>query len=169
MRKFPLNIFLALTLGLVSLISMTALSWAQPDPGSRGYGWGPGAMMGPGMMGRGACDPGVAGLAAWRIERIERAIKPTDAQKAALNELKAASAKAAETISAACPRQFPANASQRFDLMEKRLEAMLQAIKTVRPAFDAFYGALSNEQKTLLDSIGPRQRGWQHWRWREER
>ena len=55
-----------------------------PGPGNppaersgRGFGWGPGMMMGPGMMdwdgerSAGMCNPRVAGLAEWRMERIE--------------------------------------------------------------------------------------------------
>ena len=62
---------------------------------ARGYGWGPGMMMGPGMGGIAAmCDPRAAGLAEWRMERIERLISPNEAQRAALNELWTASAKA---------------------------------------------------------------------------
>jgi hypothetical protein len=138
------------------------------DYGPRGYGWGPGSMMGPGMMGwsgMGAmCDPRAAGLAEWRMERIERLINPTEAQRAALNELRAASTKAAETIAAACPREFPASASARLETMEKRLETMLVAIKTVRPAFDAFYATLNDERKARINSGGPRRWGWHGWR-----
>ena len=110
------------------------------------------------------CDPRAAGMAEWRIERIERAVKPTDAQRGALNELKAASTKAAEGISAACSSDFPATAAARMAAMEKRLEAMLQAMKTVRPAFDSFYALLSDEQKRSLDQAGPRHWGWRGWR-----
>lgn len=141
--------------------------------GPRGYGWGPGMMMGPGMMdwgggmgGMGAmCDPRGAGLAEWRMERIERLITPTDAQRAALNDLRTASAKAAEIVAAACPREFPASASARLELMEKRLDAMQQAIKTVRPAFDAFYATLNDDQKARINTGGPRRWGWHGW-WR---
>lgn len=143
-------------------------------PGGPGYGWGPGMMMGPGMMGWGGgrggmgmlCDPRAAGMAEWRMERIEKVVQPTEAQRAALNDLRTASTKAAEQISAACPREFPASASSRMELMEKRLETMLAAMKTVRPAFDAFYATLSAEQKTKLDQTGPRRWGWHHWGWR---
>lgn len=142
-------------------------------PGSPGAGWGPGMMMGPGMMGRGGrggmgmlCDPRAAGMAEWRMERIERVVQPTEAQRAALNDLRTASTKAAEQIAAACPREFPASASARMELMEKRLETMLAAMKTVRPAFDAFYATLSAEQKAKLDQAGPRRWGWRHWGWR---
>ncbi len=152
---------------------------AERGPGSapggpRGYGWGPGMMMGPGMMGwggrggmAGMCDPRAAGLAEWRIESIERLVKPNEAQRAALNDLRAASTKAAEMISAACPQEFPASASARMELMEKRLETMLTAIKTVRPAFDAFYATLNDEQKARINTGGPRGWGWRGWRgWR---
>lgn len=145
---------------------------AGPGPGygPRGFGWGPGMMMGPGMMGWGGgmgavCDPRGAGLAEWRMERIERLVNPTDAQRAALNDLRTASTKAAEIVAAACPREFPASASARLELMEKRLDAMQQAIKTVRPAFDAFYATLNDEQKARINTGGPRGWGWHHW-WR---
>jgi hypothetical protein len=155
-----------------TLIASPAQSQPMMGPGGGpGYGWGPGMMMGPGMMGYGGrgggmgmlCNPGGAGLAEWRMERIEQLVQPTESQRAALNDLKAASAKAAEQISAACPREFPASASARMDLMEKRMETMLAAIKTVRPAFDAFYATLSDEQKAKLDRGGPRRWGWRHW------
>jgi LTXXQ motif family protein len=48
--------------------------------------------------------------------------------------------------------------------MERRMEAMLAAIKIVRPTFEAFYATMSDEQKARLDSVGPRRWGW-HWRW----
>lgn len=124
-------------------------------------------MMGPGMMGgsgMGAmCDPRGAGLAEWRMERIERLISPTEAQRAALDDLRTASAKAAEIVAAACPREFPASATARLELMEKRLDAMQQAIKTVRPAFDAFYATLNEEQKARINTSGPRHWGWRGW------
>ena len=143
-----------------------------PGYGPRG-GWGPGMMMGPGMMGWGGngagmgavCDPRGAGLAEWRMERIERLITPNDAQRAALNELRTASAKAADIVAAACPREFPESATARLELMEKRLDVMQQAIKTVRPAFDAFYATLNDEQKARINTSGPRRWGWHGW-WR---
>ena len=138
-----------------------------PGYGPRGHGWGHGMMMGPGMMGMGGmgamCDPRGAGLAEWRMDRIERLINPNDAQRAALDNLRNASAKAAETIAAACPRELPASASARLELMEKRLDAMQQAIKTVRPAFDAFYATLNDEQKARVNTGGPRHWGWRGW------
>ena len=150
---------------------------AGPGPGGPGggpgRGWGPGMMMGPGMMGWGGrggmgmlCDPRAAGLAEWRMERIDRLVQPTEAQKTALNDLRTASTKAAEQIAAACPRDLPASPTARMELMEKRLEVMLAAMKTVRPAFDAFYATLTDEQKARINTGGPRGWGWHRWNWR---
>jgi hypothetical protein len=47
--------------------------------------------------------------------------------------------------------------------MEKRIDTMLQAIRAVRPALEALYATLSDEQKARLDSVG---RG-RSWRWRD--
>ena len=58
----------------------------------------------------------------------------------------------------------PAVLRKTFALMETRMEVMLAAIKTVRPAFDAFYGSLDAGQKTRLDGSGPRGWGWNWWR-----
>src|SRR5437660_1658615 len=72
----------------VALVLTCAAATAQPFDA---LGWGPGMMMGPGMMGaRGfsfMCNPRAAGFAEWRIARIEAAVRPTEAQRGALNEL----------------------------------------------------------------------------------
>lgn len=155
----------------VALALAAPVAVAQPGPsGGPGSGWGPGMMMGPGMMGGGnmgfMCNPRAAGMAEWRLARIEAAVKPTAPQKEKLEALRQASAKAAETLNAACASAVPATSTERLALMEKRTEAALQAIKQVRPAFDALYATLDADQKSKLDAIGPRRWGWQNWRWR---
>lgn len=144
------------------------------------YGFGPGMMMGPmmgggGMMGFGPggrfgfCNPGTMGFAGWRIERIKQVISPNEQQSKLLDDLRAASEKALETASASCPNEWPATSAERLALMEKRMEAMLAAIKTVRPAYEAFYAALDDGQKKKLDSVGPRGPRGGGWRERWER
>jgi hypothetical protein len=125
--------------------ALTAPAIAQPGGGpdwmSRGMMMGPGMMRGQGMWGPGfggTCNPRMAGLAEWRVDQIERAVKPTEAQQAALKDLRTASTKAAEGLVAPCPKDLPKTSGERLAFMEKRMEAMLQAVKTVRPAFDAF-------------------------------
>ncbi|WP_315717691.1 MULTISPECIES: Spy/CpxP family protein refolding chaperone [unclassified Bradyrhizobium] len=139
------------------------------QPGAGGPGWGPGMMMGPGMMGgRGfgfLCNPRMAGFAEWRMSQIEAAIKPNDTQRARLDDLKAASAKAAELITKDCPATPPVKATDRLALAEQRLDTMQQAIKIVRPAFQALYDSLDDKQKAAMDASGPRNWGWHHWHW----
>jgi hypothetical protein len=153
--------------GLVALMSAVPVS-AQPMMGPGGNGWGPGAMMGPGWRGGAMCSPRAAGLASWRIAAIEEIVKPTETQRAAFDALKDASNKAASAMVTACPQDYPSTSSARLEAMEKRLDAMLEAVKTVRPAFDAFYAALTDEQKQRLDTASPG-RGWRWhmWRWRQ--
>jgi hypothetical protein len=164
------------TLGVLVL---TACIWltpaiAQPGSGGRGPGMteglGPGMMMGPGMMrGRGMqgrmCSPGMAGFAVWRVNAIEQAIKPDENQQKKLDAYKDASAKAAEAMRNSCPTEFPVTPTARLEFMEKRMEAMLQAIKALRPAFEDFYNSLNDEQKAKLSAASRGSRRF--WRWRD--
>jgi LTXXQ motif family protein len=157
---------------ILPLLALGAVLSASPAAAQNTAlrGWGPGMMMGPGMMnwrvmGRTMCDPSAAGLAEWRFDRVETVIHPTDEQRLLLTGLKAASTKAVESISAACPRDLPQSPAARLEVMEKRLEVMLDAVKTVRPAFEAFYASLTDEQKSRFNSIGPRSWGWRRWLW----
>jgi len=153
------------TIVFAALVAATANT--QPygrEPGMMG----PEMMIGPGMIGRGGfgrmCGPAAAGFAEWRLDRLERRIKPMDAQRGKFDEFKAASNKAADVMRSACRTNAPATMPARMEAMEKRMDAMLQAVKIVRPALEGFYATLTDEQKKRLDSdTGPRR----FWRWRE--
>jgi hypothetical protein len=62
---------------------------------------------------------------------------------------------AANQLQASCPAQMPQTPLDRFDAVEKRLEAMESAIKTVRPALASFYDSLNDEQKARFNTLGP--------------
>jgi len=160
--------FVASAAFVLATMTLTAVAAAQPgEPGWGPLMKGPGMMMGPGAMGPATygriCSPGAAGFAKWDIGRIERMIKLTEAQRAKLGELKAASDKALDTLRTACPAKFPAKNVDRMATMESRLEAMLAAVKTVRPALAAFYATLTDEQKARLDRSAASGRLWS-WR-----
>jgi LTXXQ motif family protein len=166
----------ALLYGAVAIAVMLTggLASAQPSWGGMGgmRGMGPG-LMGPGMMGGGGmwgagmCNPQAAGLAEWRAERINRLVRLTDAQRPKLDELRKASARAAEIVAAACPKDVPSSPVARLELMEKRMNAMLEALKVVRPAFGEFYNSLDANQQARLNAAGPRRWGWQGQNWRQ--
>lgn len=96
-------------------------------------------------------DRDVAGMP---IDRVRQSINPTQEQRAALDELAQASAKAARDIKAACPTQVALTAPRRIALMEARLEALVGAVGQVRPALGAFYDSLDDEQKARLNALG---------------
>ena len=88
-------------------------------------------------------------------QRIEQVVKPTQQQLDAFDKLKVASAQAANQLQASCPAELPQTPLDRFDAVSVRLDAMLRAIKTVRPALADFYAALSDEQKARFNTLGP--------------
>jgi hypothetical protein len=103
--------------------------------------------------------PMSAGLAALDIDSIERAVKPTGTQRAAFDELKAMSAKAEEAVRKACPGSPPETPLARLEMMETRLDAMLTAVRTLRPALRSFYSTLTDEQKKRFDAVRPGKQG----------
>lgn len=101
-----------------------------------------------------SCKQPKPGLANLPIEKIEDVVNPTDAQEAELNKLQDATSKAVEIMQAACPDETPLTPPGRLDAMEKRLQAMIDAAKTVKPALQTFYSSLSGEQKARFNRIG---------------
>ncbi|MGA7385287.1 MAG: Spy/CpxP family protein refolding chaperone [Methylocella sp.] len=95
--------------------------------------------------------PGVVSLP---IEQIERAIRPTDAQVAMLDDLKAASAKADDILRASCPAEVPLTPIARLDAVIKRIQAMSQAVQILRSPLATLYNSLDNEQKDRFAAIG---------------
>ena len=89
------------------------------------------------------------------VERIEQAVKPTKEQQDALARLKVASTEAANQLQASCPTQTPQAPIDRFDALRKRLDAMVEAIKIVRPELTSFYASLTDEQKARFNLLGP--------------
>jgi hypothetical protein len=101
------------------------------------------------------CSDDATQLADWPIERISEVVQPTDAQRPALDELRVASAKAIDMLKAGCPKDLPSIPTGRLAAMESRLQVMLAAVQTVRPALERFYQSLSDEQKARFNAVAP--------------
>jgi len=101
-----------------------------------------------------SCKEQKPGLSNLPIEKIEDVVKPTDAQETELNALQAATDKAVSIMQAACPDDTPLTPPGRLEAMEKRLQAMIDAANTVKPALDGFYASLTSEQKARFNRIG---------------
>ncbi|HUI97484.1 MAG TPA: Spy/CpxP family protein refolding chaperone [Xanthobacteraceae bacterium] len=88
------------------------------------------------------------------IDRISAAVSPDDKQRAALDALADASVQAAQAIKTACPTDVAHTPTGRLDAMERRVDAMVQAVALIRPPLESFYGLLSDEQKARFNAIG---------------
>jgi hypothetical protein len=90
----------------------------------------------------------------WPAAEIEQRVRPTDAQRAAFDNLKEASARAADMLKGTCAPNEALTPPARLSAAGKRLDAMLQAVDTVKSALDSLYSELSDEQKAQFESIG---------------
>ena len=93
------------------------------------------------------CSGQASGLTDWPIERIAQQVQPTAEQRSLLDQLKDATAQAVNLMQSSCPTDLPSTPIGRLAAMRQRIEPMLQAVQTVRPALEQFYGSLSDEQK----------------------
>jgi hypothetical protein len=101
------------------------------------------------------CSDQAPTLTEWPIERIAGAVQPNETQRAALEELKAAAARAIDLLKSACPTELPSTPTGRLAAMRQRIETMLQAVQIVRPALEKFYASLNDEQKARFDALNP--------------
>ena len=99
------------------------------------------------------CSGQVQSLADFPSERIAQQVEPDQRQRALLDDLKATTAKAVSILQAACPNELPSTPTGRISAMRTRIEAMLQAVETVRPALKAFYQSLNDEQKERFNAL----------------
>jgi len=113
------------------------------------------------LVGADLCSGPVAGLTSWPIEHIAKTVEPDDTQRALLNDLKAATTQALDTLKASCPTELPNTPGGRIEAMHARLVAMLQSVRTVRPALEKFYRSLNDEQKARLNALGPEEQDQQ--------
>jgi hypothetical protein len=99
------------------------------------------------------------GVPDWPAAEIDRTLHPTEAQRARLTALQAANAKAEDMLKGSCQADNALTPPARLAAVGKRLDIMLQAVKTVRSALNDFYATLSDEQKVRFEALGPQQMG----------
>ncbi len=91
------------------------------------------------------------------LERLERTTQPKAEQRAEFDALKAAATRAEQTLKAACPSEADRqdrSPTARFAMAEKATTAMAEAVKSVRPAFDAYYAKLDDKQRDRMRWAG---------------
>jgi LTXXQ motif family protein len=101
------------------------------------------------------CGDPDKGITAWPIASIEQAVQPTPEQRAWLDELKSAAAKAADAFKESCGGSYAMTPPGRLRAMTNRISATLEAVRIVRPALEKFYNSLSDEQQARFNALGP--------------
>jgi hypothetical protein len=101
------------------------------------------------------CSEPEKGITAWPIDSIEQAVRPTPEQRALLDELKSAGAKAADAFKESCGESAAMTPPGRLRAMTSRVNATLEAVRIVRPTLEKFYGSLSDEQQARFNALGP--------------
>jgi hypothetical protein len=99
------------------------------------------------------CSGEAKGVTDFAIEKITAQVNPDQNQKDLLDALKAASIKAVGILQSACPGDLPSTPTGRLAAMLSRVDTMLKAVETVRPALDRFYQSLSDEQRERFNAL----------------
>ena len=104
------------------------------------------------------CGEDSRAFAGLPVNQIQHAIGPTQAQRAALDELDNASVQAARAILEGCPREVALTAPGRLAAMQQRIEAMISAVTIVQPPLARLYELLDRTQKARFNALaeGPR-------------
>ena len=87
------------------------------------------------------------------VRAIERALRPSDEQRARLAELQMRLAGLAQLIMSSCPTQTPDSPLGKLAVAGDRLTVMLFAVMTIGPTLQSFYGSLSDKQKADFDNV----------------
>jgi hypothetical protein len=108
------------------------------------------------------CLQQAAQFQSWPYEAIIQIASPDDAQRNALEALRASTTAAAERLSAVCPRDEPAPSGERLVAAEQAIDTVTSSYASVEPPLRAFFAALDDEQKARLlrglSSSGPQAR-----------
>ena len=99
------------------------------------------------------CRSAQTSVTGWPTADIERTVRPTAAQRASLMAFQDAAARAADMFNGSCPTDNLLTPTARLAAVGKRLDTLLQGVKTVIAPLDDFYGMLDDEQKARFNAI----------------
>jgi LTXXQ motif family protein len=99
------------------------------------------------------CDQEAGSTVAFPFDQIQQTLQLSADQKAKLDDLKNAADQATAALKSSCPSQIAVTPVSRLEIVEARLAAMLDALKTVSGPMNAFYASLSDDQKLRFNQI----------------
>jgi hypothetical protein len=95
----------------------------------------------------GMCGDPAAGTSEGPIRAIERAVRPTEQQRASLEALRLRSAGIAQLIMSSCPTYPLLGHMGRFAAATDRLDVMLFSVMAIAPHLQGFYDSLDDRQR----------------------
>ena len=96
------------------------------------------------------CGEQAAGMAEWPMRAIDRALRPTQQQRAALDGLRMQLMGMGQLVASSCPTYPLLGATGRIAAAGDRLNVMLFTVMTLGPTLVEFYDSLSDKQKAAL-------------------
>ena len=134
---------------MMSMMGRDMMGKRQMDSGMmRGERMGPGVRQGRARMGA---------MAEGRLAYLKSELKITDAQEAAWTGYADAVKGRVAVMQGMRPNMMEAmqkgNATKRMDARIKGMEAMIAAMKAIKPATETLYAALTAEQKKVADEL----------------
>lgn len=108
------------------------------------------------VAGNPGCEADQSAALPWPAAEIEAGLHPDHRQLGALEALQKTGARAVDILNKACPPADALTPSARFSAMNRRLIAMLQAVRQVKAALEDCFATLSDGQKIQLEAIGPK-------------
>lgn len=103
------------------------------------------------------CSRRAGGMMERRLGLIEGLMDLSTDQQAALDELKTAMKSGRETIEKSCEARKeggrPKTAIEGFTRFEEAMSTRLEAMRSVKPAFEKFYTTLSEKQQKAIDDL----------------
>ena len=99
------------------------------------------------------CSGQAQGLTDFSIQKIAQQVEPDQKQQALLNNLRTATIKAVNILQTACPSELPSTPTGRLAAMRTRVDAMLQAVQTMRPELEKFYASFNDEQRERFNAV----------------
>lgn len=101
----------------------------------------------------GTCSGFAPGVNELPMQQLEKVVDGNEEQRAALNDLKAATVKASDILKQSCSSETPLTPASRLDAMQRRLQAMADANEAVKAPLEHLYGTLTDIQKQRLDAL----------------
>jgi hypothetical protein len=135
-----------LVVSVVLLSAVALVSGALARGGHRGGRGGGGG-------GGGASLCSSAALLDLSLSNVDIMIKTSGNQTAALEELKKVAKENSDDMSRVCVGENPMSLPAKLAAAEKRLDAMLNGNRKLKPVAEKFYATLNDEQKAQVNNL----------------